>query len=258
MQGWGFFAFVRAVEFLAILIACVAFFNELNYRHEERTARAWQLLTVLAPGNSGKREALEYLNGRNIPLAGIDLTPPFLAEQWRQNPKEEREVRKRCAQFTYLREVELPEAILTDATLVCVDLQEANLRGARLWRADLRRSNFWGADLRGADLLLFADLRRSNFWRADLRGANIWRADLREARLWRADLRGANIWRADLRGADLQDADLRGANIWRTDLRQISGIGCSDLKQARAWETTYRDEDLACGHPIPKAPPPQP
>ena len=50
IQAWGFFELVRAIELLAVLIAFVAFFNELSYRHEERTARAWQLLTTKAAG----------------------------------------------------------------------------------------------------------------------------------------------------------------------------------------------------------------
>ena len=42
IERWEFFIFIRAIEPLAILIAFIAFFNELNYRH-------WALLyTILA------------------------------------------------------------------------------------------------------------------------------------------------------------------------------------------------------------------
>lgn len=73
---------LRIIEFAAILIAIFAFFMELTYRHEEREARAWQLLIAKAPGNSGKIEALEYLHKRGASLRGIDLAPPEAPKVW--------------------------------------------------------------------------------------------------------------------------------------------------------------------------------
>ncbi len=170
IRAWGFFKLVRTIELLAILIAFVAFFNELSYRHEERTARAWQVLTTGAPGNSGKIEALKYLHGRGISLRGIDLTPPVLAELWKQIPVRQRELRPECPQFVYLREVKLPRAELIDAVLVCADLQKADLREADLRQADLQGAFLLGADLRGAKLKK-TKLRFAFLDKADLRGA---------------------------------------------------------------------------------------
>ena len=220
-KAWRLGTLARGVEFLAVLVALIAFFNELNYRHEERTARAWQLLISPASGNSGQREALSYLNSRKITLAGIDLTPPILAEQWKGIPKEKRELVNGCEQSTYLRKIKLPKAVLVEATLVCADLQ--------------------GADLRGAILLS---------------------ADLRGARLLRADLRGTQILGANLRGAELIYADLRGATLIRPDPklptvnipRDLQALACPQLRQAKNWEMAYRDEEWACGKPIPPAP----
>ena len=60
---------VKEIEPWGILLAAVGLFMALitfwidySDRVEERTVRAWQLHTTRAPGNSGKREALEYLN----------------------------------------------------------------------------------------------------------------------------------------------------------------------------------------------------
>ena len=285
IETWEFFIFIRAIEPLVILIAFIAFFNELTYRHEERMARAWQLLTTPAPGNSGKGEALAYLNSRGISLEGIDLTPPILAEQWKQTPKKERELGEGCTQFTYLRAVELPYVTLPNATLVCADLLKADLRGANLSKADLRgahlpEANLRGAllikaDLRGADLFeaglqgahfLRADLRGAHFFRAGLQGADLSEADLRGAHLIKADLQGAHLIKADLQGAHLSEADLRGALLFeaglqgadlsKADLRKTKGIQCPQLNQAIAWDTSYRDNRLACGAPIPSAPNP--
>ena len=92
IRRWGVSRLVRAVEPVVIIIAIIAFSIELGDRQEERTARAWQLLTTKAPGNSGKIEALEYLNSQSpwlfriwwpfskerVSLQGIDLTPARL------------------------------------------------------------------------------------------------------------------------------------------------------------------------------------
>ena len=230
IRSWGFFRIVRVIEFAAVIIAIFAFFNDLNYRHEERIARAWQLLTTPAPGNSGKGGALEYLNSRGVALMGIDLTPPILAEQWKQIPIGERELEGECPQYTHLRNVRLSEAVLVDAVLVCTHLIESNLQGANLLRAKLQGAVFLMTELQGA-FFVNAELQG-----ADLAGANLAGVDLQGA-----DLQGANLILAKLQGADLQGADLR----------QIQGLSCSELKQAKHWEAAARDERLRCDKPIP-------
>ena len=156
----------RILELAVILIALITFLIEFGYhKHEERKARSWQLLTTKAPGNSGKIEALEYLNRQKVPdwltwlpftkrrvsLEGIQLLPPILAE-WGELTPEERQLEARCTQYTYLREVKLSEAVLIDATLACADLQDANIQDANLQWADMKGSDLEGANLEGADL----------------------------------------------------------------------------------------------------------
>ena len=261
-KAWRLGTLVRVVEFLAVLIAFIAFCNELSYRHEERTARAWQLLITPASGNSGKGEALSYLNSRKVPLAGIDLTPPILAEQWKRIPKEERILVGRCTQFTYLREVELSEAVLVRATLVCADLQGADLRetrliGAQLQGADLRRAKLQGADLSGAQLqranlmaqlqgadlsgarlqganLMEAQLQGADLRRARLQGANLMEAQLQDVDLRTAQLQGATLREARLQGATLRDAQLQGANLTGAKL-QGADLGRARLEDANFW-----------------------
>lgn len=202
----------RIFELLAITFALIAFFNDLNYRQEERIARAWQLLTTKATGNSGKIEALEYLNldtrycFTNPPMAepfispiaecdirclsiwpfdkerthleSLDLTPPLLVSKRKDTPEDTQEIPSNgCPETTYLRNVNLPCAYLHDARLVCAQLSGANLKGAILIKADLR-----GASLGN---VLFQDRPHSPGYYPG----------------------------ADLRGADLQSADLRGANL---------------------------------------------
>ena len=184
-----FNAIIRTIELAAILIAIFAFFTELTYRHEEREARAWQLLIARAPGNSGKVEALEYLHKRGAPLRGIDLTPPEVSKNWNEWNKEWDEWNKEwdewkenskkldgksepppppnCPQYTYLRDVNLVGADLQNAILACSDLTNADLRNANLLGADFRGANLHKTNLQNADL------RATDFQAVDLRTTNI-------------------------------------------------------------------------------------
>ena len=259
----------RIVEFAAILIAISAFFIELGDRHEERAARAWQLLIAKGPGNSGKIEALEYLNSetwrnfpewwplkkKRIPLRGIDLAPPG-AKEWEEKWKKwdgKSEPPPSCAQYTYLRGVKLAGAYLQNASLVCSDLAESDLRGAKLWGAKLIGARFYkdsGEDLLAPEDfwklgLRSADLRGANLRGANLRGANLRNADLRNADLGEADLQGADLWGADLRGADFRETYWGGLLSESVLMRAISI--CTYLRQAKNWEFAYRDEHLKCG-----------
>jgi hypothetical protein len=47
---------------VGLFLSLWALWEEHIGRVEQRTVRAWQLLGTQAPGNSGKIEALQYLN----------------------------------------------------------------------------------------------------------------------------------------------------------------------------------------------------
>ena len=109
-----------------------------------------------------------------------------------------------------------------------------------------------------------------NEWRAGHVGV---RPDLTAAHLLGLDLMGANFAQVDLRKADLRgtnlsdsvliDAQLDGANFFRTildraDLAGASLIGAQALTRdqlmaTRNWQSTFRDQSLACGAPIPQS-----
>ena len=104
------------------------------------------------------------------------------------------------------------------------------------WRAeqdetpDLSRAGLRGLDLSGFDLSQ-VDLRD-----ADLRGTN-----LNGAKLSGANLDGANLFKAML-----DDADLAGAFLYATQF-----LNCAQLLVTQNWQSTFRDETLACGASIP-------
>jgi uncharacterized protein YjbI with pentapeptide repeats len=112
-------------------------------------------------------------------------------------------------------------------------------RGAAAWNAwraehdevpDLSRAFLRGLDLTGFDL-----------YRADLSGADLRGTKLCDANLSGARLEGANFFKAVLDGADLAGAYLEGAQF----------LNCAQLVVTRNWQSTFRDETLACGAAIP-------
>jgi uncharacterized protein YjbI with pentapeptide repeats len=104
------------------------------------------------------------------------------------------------------------------------------------WRAkdgeapDLSRAGLRGLDLSGFDLS-----------RADLRGADLRGTNLSGANLSGVHLDGANFFKAVLDRADLSGAFLNGAQF----------LNCAWLIVAENWQSTFRDDALACGALIP-------
>src|SRR5580693_3364563 len=104
------------------------------------------------------------------------------------------------------------------------------------WRVDRDETpDLSGAGLRGLDLSGF-DLSR-----ADLRGADLRGTELSGANLSGAHLDGANFFKAVLDGADLAGDFLKGAQF----------LNCAQLIVAQDWQSTFRDDALACGASIP-------
>ncbi|MGF1563248.1 MAG: pentapeptide repeat-containing protein [Geminicoccaceae bacterium] len=234
---------VKALEPWGILLAVVAFSIDYEDRRQDRIDRreeridrqaervareegrrvnAWQLLTTPASGNSGKIHALDYLNDQDVPLVGIDLSPPEPDNGTPDNPDDD-------PQGAYLRDVKLPGAVLRSAKLSRADLSGADLRFASLSGANLHRANLWGADLSDANLS-----------GANLSGANLLGANLLGATLYSADLTGAGLLDSDLSDADLSGAKLSGAKLSGA----ILGLSFVDMD---ARNLTQAQLDEACG-----------
>ena len=278
VEPWGILIIV-----IALLLSVVQFWSEYSDRVEERQVRAWQLITTIAPGNSGKIEALEYLNSEDgllcfeslkgkldwfhddkgikclislksrVPLVGINLSR-----------SENGAVDDSSTNLpgVFLVGVDLREAVLSDARLSGAILRGADLSGAILFGADLISANLSGVNLSGADLsvadlsgaILFgADLISANLFDADLSGAYLSGASLFDAYLSVADLSGAilfdaNLSGADLSGASLFDANLSGAILSGADLSgaDLSGAdlsGALNLKSSQFDENTCGDSN---------------
>ena len=112
-------------------------------------------------------------------------------------------------------------------------------RGATEWNAwrtgqeripDLSRAGLRGLDLSGFDLS-----------RVDLRGADLRGTNLNGANLSGTHLEGANLFKAVLASADLAGAFLYHAQF----------LNCAQLVVTRNWQSSFRDDALACGASIP-------
>jgi hypothetical protein len=125
---------------VALVIALVGFWLEVQNREEDRVNRAWSLVAAAkeVQGNVGLIEALEMLNARRIDMSRLEMPSAYL--HW---------VRLEGAR---LDQANLTKADLVGANLTGAYLESANLSEADLMGAVLTKANLTGADLSGAYL----------------------------------------------------------------------------------------------------------
>ena len=203
---------------------------------ESRIVNAWQILSNRSPGNTGKKAALETLHNAKENLQGIDLSCETMGGMDEKNES--------CDTPTFLANVSLPNADLSQANLSDADLTWANLSDA-----DLRIANLSDAYLGGANL---SD--------AYLRGANLSNAGLWRANLSDADLTSSNLSDADLSGTNLSDADLTWANLSNVYFCSLNVYCAENLTQAqidKAWAWADSPQVFKARHrQLDLAPPP--
>jgi len=146
-----------------------------------------------------------------------------------------------------LQKISLTKADLFRINLMGANLTEANLTGANLWKTDLMGADLWKTDLMGA-FLVEANLRRAKLSEANLSEANLWEADLKGAYLSGVILSGAILSVTDLSEANLSGVILIGADLSETDLggANLGGANLSEanLWEANLWEANLRGADL--------------
>lgn len=166
---------------------------ELQKQESEQNAiaRAWEIVGRKASGNSGKKEALEFLNKKGIPLVGIDLSA------------------KTHGGYVWLIGVDLRGA----------NLERANLSGADLIGADLSDMNLIGVDLSGAGLI-----------GVDLSETQLMLANLRDASLITVCLIGVELFDADFRGTELNCITLDAVDFSFAKIDTTTNFGPAFLK----------------------------
>ena len=137
----------------------------------------------------------------------------------------------------YMREADLKQAWMPQASL-----RNADLKGATLSEADLYKANLIEVKLTGADLSR-ANLIRANLFKTGLRLANLREAKLKEARLDMVNFNEANLEGADLSRANLTNTNLETAQSLKdTDLRGVKGLTKEQLEACKA-KGAIIDED---------------
>jgi hypothetical protein len=125
--------------------------------------------------------------------------------------------KRRNILLQFLRDANLIDFLLREASMSEADLSYSDLSNADLSGADLMHTNLSEANLRGANLsearLILTRLRRAYLNGTNLSGAYLLGADLTDTNLCEANLRGANLSRVHLRGANLSGANLSGADV---------------------------------------------
>ena len=220
---------------LGVAIGIYTLQLDLEARHEERTSRAWQTVASQAPGNTGKREALEFLVANDHILNRIDVSPNSVR-------KDGDRILLGCNYRVYLPNINLSEAIANKANLSCTEMDaddgqhRATFETALLEEASFVRANGEGADFGGARLTS-----------ADFRGAQLGEADFTAAVLTRARFEYAS-----LRNVAFAQARLDSASVDHAALEGASGLTCDTLTSMVGWETACRTEELRCGEAIPQ------
>ena len=226
IEPWGI-----TLAAIGLFLSLFAFWVDYVDRIEERTVRAWQVVTTKAPGNSGKREALEYLNRHDFwCLPGMCKTQTSLTGINLSTDN---------GQGTFLNNVLLDGADLERANLSGADLSHASFSDAWLFQADLSGANLERANLSGTYL-----------FGANLSGAFLTRANLADADLTFANLSGAYLPNANLIRADLSGADLSGASFQYTGYkgdRYSEPAYPPGYKSRVLVQLTQRQLDEACG-----------
>lgn len=175
------------------------------------------------------------------------------------------------------RKISFQDENLQQKDLTGTQLKNVSFSRARLSGADLSFSTFSGANFSAADMsgvkakkanldlvqldatdmsdsdLSGSTLYSSNLQNANLQGANLYHSDLSDADLQGSVLRGANLVYANMRRAKLGGAVLLNADLNGAILLSATGLDCAELKSAINWTSSYRDQGLACGAPIPEA-----
>jgi uncharacterized protein YjbI with pentapeptide repeats len=144
--------------------------------HEATIINAWNVLTTPAPGNSGKKEAIETLAKAGKMLGGIDLS--------------------------------------TERNGGVVELEELNVSGANL--NDAKFNGKWDKEKNkwenGADLLE-ARFNNVRLFEADFRGANLEYAQFQDVDLRITNFNGARVGGVQFQDAWLSYSSFRGANL---------------------------------------------
>ena len=236
---------VKIAAVMTVFLTIVAFWIDYGDREEERIHRAWSLLTTKAPGNSGKREAIQYLYKQGVLLRGLDLgaeCPLHTYDDYDESLK--------CIESgkssTYLAFIDLSSGYSASQH---IELVFKTIFSIGPYKTESVWLNVKGRAKDGGDY--FLKLGMANLKNAYIYGANLQGASLLFSNFEGANLSAANLKNASLKYANLKNTVLDRADLTETVLLMAKNLTCMQLTKAKNWETAYRNQELSCGASIP-------
>ena len=160
---------------------------------------------------------------------------------------------------THVQPQQTTQSLFRGLNLAYANLRKADLMSRNLKGADLRNADLRGVTLRAAKGEFLRNIKFANLTDANLENSSLLRVNFNSSNLTRSNFRNAKLRDIYFYNADLRDADFTGTtfdavDITFADIRGVKGLDCDRLKQLIVWETAYRDQELACGEPIPNLP----
>ena len=172
---------------LALIVSLSALLVSWSIYQNQDTHYAWGRISTHMPGNSGIRDALEYLNNRGADLKNIDLRP--IAEAYAGEEDN----------LVYVHGV---------------NLNHANLTHAWLNKTDFSNSKFISATL----TKVFADeavFTKADFTNAILNGAKFRKTDLRYVTMINAIASGLYLDEATAIGAKFDESKMMKSSLYK-------------------------------------------
>ncbi len=173
---------------------------------EQKILGAWQLLTTKAKGNSGKKEAIEFLIKQGIDLVGIDLSAEI-------NDENRSKLDFRNGSYLYGLNLDVSKAILCGS----------NFKGSNLSTAIFKNADMFNVDFDNTDISC-ANFKKVNLFGASFKESNLVATRFEEVGLCGANFKDADLNNSQFKGSYLGGADFSGSSLTRADLKKSIGF----------------------------------
>jgi uncharacterized protein YjbI with pentapeptide repeats len=131
----------------------------------------------------------------------------------------------------WLSDGTLMNAILIEANLIGIGLNNAKLPYVSLEKANMKDASLSKTDLSNANLI-DVNLQNCFMQEINLENANLWRSNLSSTILERVNLRNATLWQVNFQGAFINDCDLHNTDMRSSNLKEVSISNSDSFKTA--------------------------
>lgn len=242
----GFVKFLSALEpigvavgLIGLSIAGYAFLQDFENRKEERIARAWELLSIKIPGNSGKSDALNILHGYGINLSDVDLSCETLGGKLHDKTVT---ISHFAASEDYAEGFTSP--CIGSPRLNDLDFSIVIPNWKNFWtsRSQLIAENIQLEGMTGENL---------NFSDSTIQGANLDYSTVSNFILRNGNAEGISASFSNMPAADFSGAELTNANFSRSDLSYASFANttavCADFSGSNLEGIDFQEDALFSG-----------